>query len=222
MDGRANLAAIGWAVGDPSRASMLSALMCGQALTASELAIEAGVAPSTASSHLAALSDRGFVIPVRQGRHRYYALAGAEVAELLERLSCFALKPSAARGRAAPAMRRARTCYDHLAGELGVRVYDAMVAEGRVLITGQSAMLSASGREFVRDLGLTSEPHPDQLDCRTCLDFTERRYHLAGRLARELLTLMMNRLWLVPGDHRRTLRPTPLGMAAIERYFPCR
>lgn len=219
MDGRVELAAIGWAVGDPSRASMLSALMSGQALTAGELAREAGVAPSTASSHLAALHDQGLIIPVRQGRHRYFRLAGAEVAELLERLSNFAADRSRARGRAAEPMRLARTCYDHLAGELGVRVLDAMVADGRLLWIGPGVALSEKGRAFARELGLALSSQNQAPDCRACLDFTERRPHLAGPMARELLTLMRQRLWLIPGDDRRVLRPTPAGLAAFDRFF---
>lgn len=220
MDRGLALANVGWAVGDPSRAAMLTALMSGQALTAGELAAEAGVAASTASSHLAILSERGFVEAVRQGRHRYFRLAGAEVAAMLERLSTFAgsdLRPLP-RGAAPAALRQARTCYDHLAGELGVRAFDAMIADRRLVAAAGGVSLSGDGRAFLTELGVAVR-EMDVLDCRPCLDFTERRPHLGGRAAAALLTAMTDRRWLAPGPVRRSLRLTLAGRAAFDRHF---
>ncbi|WP_339913891.1 helix-turn-helix transcriptional regulator [uncultured Brevundimonas sp.] len=220
MDTGRVLANVGWAVGDPSRAAMLAALMSGQALTAGELAQEAGVTPSTASSHLAILSDRGFLTPVRQGRHRYYRLAGAGVAELLERMSHLAPVGPTPRGAASSALRLARTCYDHLAGELGVRVFDAMATDGRLVVGAGGIALSSQGRAFLVGLGIEAgEGDGHSLACRPCLDFTERRPHLAGRAAAALLTVLTDRRWLTPGPVRRSLRLTPAGGAAFDLYF---
>ena len=201
---------------------MLTALMSGQALTAGELAEEAGVAPSTASSHLAILSARGFLEPVRQGRHRYYRLAGTEVAEMLERISIFVPAGTAVplRGGAAPDLRLARTCYDHLAGELGVRVFDAMTADGRLVSAPGGVELSEHGHAFLSALGIDAGAADGRaLACRPCLDFTERRPHLAGRAAAALLTAMTDRRWLAPGPVRRSLRPTSVGWTAFDRHF---
>lgn len=219
MDTGLALAHVGWAVGDPSRAAILAALMSGQALTAGELAEAAGVTPSTASSHLAILFERGFLAVLQQGRHRYYRLAGPEVAELLERMSDFAPVPPKGRGAASPALRRARTCYDHLAGELGVRVFDAMAADGRLVVSPGGVTLSPGGRAFLTELGVEARDDGPALTCRPCLDFTERRPHLAGRAAAALLTAMTDRRWLTPGPVPRSLRLTPAGGAAFDRHF---
>lgn len=216
------LANVGWAVGDPSRAAMLTALMSGQALTAGELAAEAGVAASTASSHLAILSERGFVEAVRQGRHRYFRLAGTGVAGMLERISTFAVRDTvpSLRGVAPAALREARTCYDHLAGELGVRVFDAMVADRRLVSSGGGTSLSGEGRAFLAKLGVAaSGDDGPALECRPCLDFTERRPHLGGRAAAALLTAMTDRRWFAPGPVRRSLRLTLAGRTAFDRHF---
>lgn len=216
------LANVGWAVGDPSRAAMLTALMSGQALTAGELAAEAGVAASTASSHLAILSERGFVEAVRQGRHRYFRLAGADVAAMLEQISTFAGQDAvrSPRGAAPAALRRARTCYDHLAGELGVRVFDAMVADRRLVSSPGGVGLSGEGRAFLTELGVAvgSDGGPATA-CRPCLDFTERRPHLGGRAAAALLTAMTDRRWFAPGPVRRSLILTAAGRTAFDRHF---
>lgn len=216
------LANVGWAVGDPSRAAMLAALMSGQALTAGELAVEAGVAASTASSHLAILSERGFVEVVRQGRHRYFRLAGPEVAAMLERISTFAVRDAAPslRGAAPAALRQARTCYDHLAGELGVRVFDAMIADRRLVSSANGVTLSEEGRAFLAELGVPIGADDRSVpNCRPCLDFTERRPHLGGRTAAALLTAMNDSRWFTPGPVRRSLRLTLAGRAAFDRHF---
>ena len=215
------LANVGWAVGDPSRAAMLAALMSGQALTAGELAAEAGVAASTASSHLAILSERGFVEAVRQGRHRYFRLSGADVAAMLERISTFAVRDAvpSRRGAAPAALREARTCYDHLAGELGVRVFDAMIADRRLVSSGGGVGLSGEGRAFLAELGVAAGDDDPVLACRPCLDFTERRPHLGGRAAAALLTAMTDRRWFAPGPVRRSLRLTLDGRTAFDRCF---
>lgn len=217
MDGRA-LTKLGWAIGDPSRASMLSALMGGQALTAGELAAEAGVAGSTASSHLTALLQADLVTVLRQGRHRYYRLAAPSVAEMLEQISSFTSRGSGywrRHGPAEPHLRFARTCYDHLAGELGVRIFDAMSRSEQLVVADADVALSLSGKDLLRELG-ASQPLGA---CRLCLDWSERRHHLGGAPAAALLTLFLKRRWLVRGTTKRALRLTESGRRAFDLHF---
>jgi len=174
-------------VGDHTRAAMLTALMSGQALTTTELATEAGVTKQTASGHLAKLLDAELVLVAQQGRHRYYQLADDDVAQLLESLMGVAQRTGSLRVRPGPndpAMRKARVCYDHLAGDAGVALFDAF--KQRRLITashdGSEVSLTPAGNRFLKNLGIPTDAASNSRrpTCRACLDWSERRYHLAG------------------------------------------
>jgi len=175
-------------IGDPARANMLAALMDGRAHTATELAHLSGVAPPTASGHLAKLTRARMLEVVAQGRHRYYRLASADVARMLEGIMTFASERPAnvrrAMPRIDPALRRARTCYDHLAGELGVTIADRLITTGMVELGGDSAVVTEAGRRMLRKAGilLDAADRGRRPGCRPCLDWSERRPHLAGAL----------------------------------------
>lgn len=219
-----DLSRIAALVGDPARANMLSALMGGTALTASELALEAGVGLPTASSHLAKLSQGGLVRVASQGRHRYYALAGAEVASMLEAIAGVAAAVGPRRVRPGPrdrAMREARVCYDHLAGEKGVALLDYLVLRGLVRIGDGTAALSGEGREWFEAFGidvgaLAASRRPL---CRACLDWSVRRSHLAGSLGAAMLDAIIRRKWARREQGSRVVSFTPPGRLAFERLI---
>src|SRR5262249_10578302 len=175
-------------VGDPAGANMLTALLSGRALTASELAHEAGITPQTASSHLAKLEAGGLIEPEKQGRHRYYRLADPDVGGVLEGLAALAARAGPMRVRTGPqepALRRARICYDHLAGDLGVQMLDSMRSQRLVRQKKQEIELTAEGARFLAEkLEIRPEmlKHPRRPVCKACLDWSERRHHLAGTL----------------------------------------
>ncbi len=218
------MAAIAAVIGDPARANMLAALMAGQALTAGELAGEAGVTPQTASGHLARLVDAGLLLVEVQGRHRYYRIAGPEVAEALETLLVLAERTGRTRVRPGPrdeALRAARRCYDHLAGSAGVALYDALVARGDLALARDGLAPSAAGRArfaaFGIDMGdLEGRRRPL---CRACLDWSERRPHLAGALGAALLQAFLSRGWLKPDAKSRAMVFSPGGRAAFEAFL---
>jgi DNA-binding transcriptional ArsR family regulator len=190
-----DIAMVAALVGDPARCNMLTALMTGRALTASELAHEAGVTPQTASSHLSKLEAGGLIEQQKQGRHRYYHLTGPDVASVLEGLEGLAARAGHMRVRTGPkdpALRRARICYDHLAGDLGVQMLDSMKKQRLVRQSKQAIELTGEGRRFMAEaLQITAEAlsHPRRPVCKACLDWSERRHHLAGTLG----AAMMNR-----------------------------
>jgi DNA-binding transcriptional ArsR family regulator len=193
----ASLAAL---IGDPARANMLMALMSGMALTAGELAREAAVTPQTASAHLGKLQDDGLVLLEVQGRHRYFRLANQDVAGALEGLMELAARTGRLRTRPGPrdqAMREARVCYDHLAGEKGVAMHAAFVAQGLVIATSNGLGLSAAGASRFRAEGIDVDTmeRRGRSPCRACLDWSERRHHLAGPLGAQLLQLLFRRGW---------------------------
>jgi DNA-binding transcriptional ArsR family regulator len=212
-------------IGDPARANILTALMAGQALTATELAAEAGVTAQTASSHLGKLEAGGLIRPRKQGRHKYFALADAGVARVLEALMGLAESGGHRRSRTGPKdadLRAARVCYNHLAGEAGTRLFDSLVGRGFLQLAPDGLTLSEAGRGFVADLGLG----PDRLAgrraplCRECLDWSERRSHLAGVLGRALFERFQELGWCerVPGT--RVVRFRGDGRRAFDRAFP--
>ena len=215
-----DIAAVAAALGDPVRARMVSLLMDGLARTATELALEGGVAPSTASVHLARLCDAGLVAVVRQGRHRYHRLAGPDVAaavESLQRLPRVTPRPLGPRDAA---LREARVCYDHLAGRLGVALADALTDAGFVSEMRGEAQLSERGRGWLQQLGLANAPGGRRNMCRFCLDWSERRFHIAGALGVTLLGYLLERRNLVRVPGSRVLRATPSAwhfVAAITR-----
>jgi DNA-binding transcriptional ArsR family regulator len=216
-----DIARIGALLGDPARANMLTALMGGEALTASELAREAGVTAQTASSHLAKLQAGGLVAVRRQGRHSYFTLANADVAAVLEHLMGLAIRAGHQRvrpGPKEPALRQARVCYDHLAGELGVALLESLLAHGRILDVEGSLVLTDEGAAFARDFGIEL-PATRRPVCRACLDWSERRSHLAGALGAALLDRIYALGWArrLPGT--RIVAFSAPGLAAFSCTF---
>lgn len=219
-----DLAAIGALLGDPSRATMLDALMSGRVLTGGELAQVASISASTASEHLAKLSGGGLVESMKQGRHRYFRLAGPEVGEALEALSHIApAKPVMGLRQAghAKALGFARTCYDHLAGTCGVALHDASVRQGWLEATPGGYTLTPAGESEFVALGVEvgrARSARRRTFARPCLDWTERRPHLAGALAAEVTTRLLDLSWLVERSRgSRSLRLTENGRAGLEQ-----
>ncbi|WP_010138747.1 ArsR/SmtB family transcription factor [Oceanicola sp. S124] len=203
-------------LGDPSRAAMAEALMSGMALTANELAQEAGIAASTASGHLAQLLHEGLLSVTPRGRHRYYRIAGPEVASALEGLMGLveAKGPSRCRpGPHDPALRHARSCYDHLAGALAVQMHDSLAARGLLRPGPEGLVLSETGASALAPL----LPGVRLLAGRQCLDWSERRMHLAGPLGRALLLALLDQGWARRGQGREIAltRREEAGFAAL-------
>jgi DNA-binding transcriptional ArsR family regulator len=213
-----DIARVGALMGDPSRASMLMALMSGEALTASELAFRAGVALPTASGHLAQLVDGGLLAVAKQGRHRYYRLAGPAVAHAVETLSDLAIQVFPSPRRVMPEdapLRRARTCYDHLAGRLGVAVADGLV-QRRVLrrADGELALVRReSGEALLNSWGIdvASLESSRRPMVRICIDWTERRPHVAGALGAAIVDRFLAAGWIRRQRDSRAVSLTPTG-----------
>jgi DNA-binding transcriptional ArsR family regulator len=220
-----NIAAIAAMVGDAARANMLTALLNGAALTATELALEAGVTKQTASSHLGKLAGAGLIAVEAQGRHRYYRLADADVAALLETLMGVAARAKALRARPGPkdpAVRHARVCYDHLAGELGVALFDAFLANKWMLPGPEKTYtLTKLGRIKVQTFGVDIDDIEKGARplCRACLDWSVRRHHLAGALGAGILDVVFERNWATQRRGSRVLEFTPGGEAGLKRVF---
>jgi DNA-binding transcriptional ArsR family regulator len=215
-----DIALIGSLVGDPARANMLASLMTGRALTATELAQVAGVMPQTASTHLAKLVDGGLLATEKQGRHRYFRLADADVGHALETLMGLAARVGHMRVRTGPrdpAMRHARVCYDHLAGDLGVRLFDRLQA--RRLIGGDAAGLAPTraGIRFFADFGIAMDGLRERRRplCKACLDWSERRHHLGGSLGAAVLQRLFDLKWAKREDASRAVRFSPRGADAF-------
>ena len=220
-----NIAAIAAMVGDPARANMLTALLNGAALTATELALEANVTKQTASSHLAKLVAGGLIAVEAQGRHKYYRLADADVAGLLETLMGVAARAKALRSRPGPkepALRHARVCYDHLAGELGVGLFDAFI-KNKWMLPGpeKTYTLTKLGRIKVQTFGVDIDDIEKGARplCRACLDWSVRRHHLAGALGAAILDVIFERNWVTQRRGSRVLDFTPVGEAGLKRVF---
>lgn len=219
-----DIALVASLLGDPARANMLTALMDGRSLTAGELARHAGVTAQTASSHLGKLQAGGLIAAQKQGRHSYFTLADADVAGVLEGLMGLAARAGHKRlrtGPSEPALRQARVCYDHLAGDAGVAMFDTLLA--RKLLSGKSEKLDLTdkGNAFVRGLGI----EPDQLGsarrplCKSCLDWSVRRSHLAGTLGAALLERFYALKWARREEGTRIVAFTPRGRTEFEKAF---
>ncbi|MHB8190926.1 MAG: ArsR/SmtB family transcription factor [Ferrimicrobium sp.] len=232
VDGDANIAPVAALMGEPARALVLMALADGRALAASTLATEAGVAASTISGHLARLVNGGLITVEVSGRHRYFRLAGPEVAQAVEALALLSpAQPirSLRQGTHAEAIRRARTCYDHLAGRLGVAICDSMVAGGAlsvevrpnggldpVLGIGRSQLyvLTDDGRAFLATLGVVLDASSRRPLTRYCLDWSEQRPHLGGALGAALLDRLVDLKWVIRAE-RRVIRITSAGRMGL-------
>ena len=225
----ASIAEVAALIGDPARASMMQALMDGRALTAGELAATAGVAPQTASGHLGQLTSAGLLSVHQQGRHRYHKLASPQVAHLLESLMLVAAGTMTPRTRTGPrdqALRLARTCYDHVAGKLGVAIADAMEGRGYITIHDDAAAVSPTGESFLATLGIafdsaSAKPRAGRIlpVCRLCLDWSERRPHLAGKLGAALCRHSLDAGWLRRRTASRALDITPAGQSALRQLL---
>lgn len=201
---------------DDTRASVCDALMDGRAWTAGELASAVGVTAATMSEHLNRLVDSGLLVEERQGRHRYLRLADAETAQLLEMLGSRAggqpRHPVGLRQvRADAALTRARTCYDHVAGHLGVLIADAMARLGLLDIAGGGMTLTPAGETWTLTEGLTLTSHSARPRVRPCLDWTERRHHVGGQLGAALCRHLIGTGAVERAVPERTLRITPAG-----------
>ncbi|WP_201834224.1 ArsR/SmtB family transcription factor [Microvirga zambiensis] len=216
------IASVAALLGDPARANILTALMDGRALTVSELAQAAGVTLQTASGHLAKLDAANLLVAEKQGRHRYFRLSGPDVAQVLEALMGLAQRTGATRVRTGPkdaALRSARVCYDHLAGERGVALLQGAERQG-LIEGGQDLALTNKGRAFFGDFGIDLA----RLDkgrrplCRACLDWSERHSHLGGALGAAILDRMIERKW-IRRDAGRVLTFTCEGAEGFDAAF---
>jgi DNA-binding transcriptional ArsR family regulator len=221
------LAEVAHLVADPGRANILSALMDGRRLAAGELAEIAGVTPQTTSSHLAKLVRRELLTVEKRGPRRLYRLASPLVAQMLEGLMTVA---AAGAPRFRPAsridaeMRHARTCYDHLAGELGVALTDAMREHGHLLLDADGGEMTAAGIGFLTGLGadLGVPARSRRPFCRPCLDWSERRPHLAGRVGTAIAELAFRQDWIRRRPRGRSVEVTEAGLAAFRTHFGAR
>jgi DNA-binding transcriptional ArsR family regulator len=213
--GDADLSALGAVLAEPARAKILLALGDGRSLAASVLAAEAGVAASTASHHLVRLVDAGLVSVSPRGRHRYFSLAGPEVGELIEALARVAPAQrvtSLRQGTRAHGLRYARSCYDHLAGRLGVALADALCERGVLTADADAFVVTAAGAAELATLGVEANAGAV---ARACRDWTEQRGHVAGPLGRALLTRLLELGWLARDGGTRALHVTDSGRASL-------
>jgi DNA-binding transcriptional ArsR family regulator len=225
MVAAANLVEVAALVGDTARATMLAALMGGQSLTATELAYCANVSRSTASGHLSKLVAARLLVVTRKRRFSYYRIASPLVARMLESIKLVAAieVPPRHHPRSAhdEALRFARSCYDHLAGQAGVAITDALVAMGHIVLTDEGGELTSSGERFICTFGadLMSRTRTRRVFCQPCLDWTERRYHLKGLVGAAILRRLLELGWFkrVPGG--RVLQLTSCGRAGLSEIF---
>ncbi|WP_439520230.1 ArsR/SmtB family transcription factor [Hydrogenophaga sp.] len=213
-------------VGEPARTAMLMALMDGRALTARELADAARITPATASRHLALLVEASLLSVARQGRHRYHRLASPEVARVLEGLMQLSTLPPPVVGPRNASLRTARTCYDHLAGRLGVAVAGHLLEAGAVVFDDDAVTAHVTDRAPAALRGLALQTSVAQADsqgnrppCRPCLDWSERRMHLAGRLGALICHHCLERGWLQRGQGTRALTITPPGARVLRDWM---
>jgi len=225
MVAAANMVEVAALVGDTARATMLAALMSGQALTASELAARARVSKSTASEHLAKLVSARLLEVTQKRRNRYYRIASPLVAKMLESIKAVAgievplrYQPRSAQD---DRLRFARTCYDHLAGHLGVAIADALVAKGYIVLTEDGGEVTEPGAHFLSVFGakLTSKSRSRRIFCRPCLDWSERRYHVAGLVGSEIQRRCLELGWLRRDRDTRAMRVTPAGQIGLRDTF---
>jgi DNA-binding transcriptional ArsR family regulator len=223
MVAAANLVEVAALVGDTARATMLNALMGGQSLTATELAYCASVSRSTASDHLGKLVAARLLTVTRNRRFSYYRIASPLVATMLESIKVVAAieVPPRRKPRSAndDALRFARSCYDHLAGQLGVAVTDALVAMGHIVLTDDGGEVTASGEHFLAAFGVDLKPRTRRIFCQPCLDWSERRYHLKGLVGARILDRLVELGWLKSVSGSRALQLTPSGGTGLSEIF---
>jgi DNA-binding transcriptional ArsR family regulator len=227
MSNAPQIAEIASLVGDPARTNILCALLGGRALTATELAFASGVTPQTASGHLGKLLRARLLVLAKQGRHRYYRLAGPSVAQMLESIMNVAMDAPPRyqpRSRADDAMRRARTCYDHIAGELGVALADRLSDRGHVVLGEEAGEVTPDGAEFLEALGvdLSAAAAKRRVFCRPCVDWTERRPHIGGAVGAALASRCFEMHWVERVRDSRALSITAAGRRGLAETFGLR
>lgn len=219
-----NIAYVATLIGDGARSKMLMALMGGKALTATELSIEADITPQTASSHLQKLVDGELIDVRKQGRHKYFQLKNDKIAELLESLlniSAATVNVEVRTGPEDERLRKSRICYDHLAGEIGVLLFDALVSEKWILDHSNCAELTDEGRAFFTSLGVnfTELKRSKRPLCRACLDWSERRSHLAGKLGHWILSDLLSHNWASQDLDSRAIHFSQNGLKAFAKKY---
>jgi DNA-binding transcriptional ArsR family regulator len=224
MSSTPSIAEIGALLGNPGRANVLSALLSGRALTASELAYAAHVSPQTTSGYLTQLTEARLLVRERQGRHSYFRLASAGVARMLEGILAVASEggpPSHHQWRGNEALRAARTCYDHLAGRLGVAVADALVARGRIVLADDGGRVTTKGQRFLTEFGisLAGIERGRRAFCRPCLDWSERRAHIAGSLGAALALRCFELGWIERQRDSRAVAISRIGRRGFSEVF---
>ncbi|WP_411343846.1 ArsR/SmtB family transcription factor [Paenibacillus sp. WLX1005] len=219
-----NISNVAVILGEPSRANMLTALLDGRFHTAGELAHAASITPQTASFHLARLNEQGWVSMEKHGRYRYYRLSSREMAQTLEQFLAICPVPevrSLTQSQQMDRLRYGRTCYDHLAGQLGVTLTTALVQHGHLVATDGEFEISTTGEDFFARLGMDVPQlrRKRRAFAHACLDWSERQHHLGGALGFGLLHLCLDHGWIerVPGI--RAVTVTGAGQAAFDRHF---
>jgi DNA-binding transcriptional ArsR family regulator len=211
-------------VGDPARANILCALLDGRALTATELAFAAGVSPQTTSGHLGKLLSASLLLLVKQGRHRYYRLAGSHVGQMLESIMNVALAGPPRfqpRSKSDEKLRYARTCYDHIAGLLGVGLAERLAKREFVILGDEAGEVTPAGADFLSKLGvdLSRARAKRRVFCRPCVDWTERRPHIGGAVGAALANRCFELKWIERVRDSRALTITPAGRRALIEVF---
>ena len=219
-----NIAVIANLIGDNARAKMLTALLGGKALTATELALEADITSQTASTHLAKLVDGRLLQVRKQGRHKYFQLMNAAIAQLLESLLNISADLSQNQVLTGPSdirLKQARICYDHLAGELGVDIYDALTQQAYIIDNGNDTSLTELGKAFFSSIGFdfSQVKQSKRPICKSCLDWSERRNHLAGILGQWLLDDMLNKGWIERELDSRVINISHTSLIKIKKRF---
>jgi DNA-binding transcriptional ArsR family regulator len=216
-----NIASLAAMIADPSRAKMLTALLGGKALTATELALEADITAQTASNHLSKLLEKELLVVRKQGRHKYFQLAGTHIARLLENLMVLSHNiKSIKTGPSDNNLKVSRVCYDHMAGEIAVALYDALLRQGFIVDNIDHCTLSPAGKRFFISLGATLSTITNKTRplCRPCLDWSERRSHLAGTLGQWVLNDALQKGWATRDLVTRAIHFSSHGKRA---FFKC-
>ena len=224
MSNAPQIAEVAALVGDPARANMLCALLGGRALTATALALSAGVSPQTTSGHLGKLFTARLVVQMKQGRHRYYRLAGPRVRQMLESIMNVALTGPPRfqpKSKHDDRLRHARTCYDHIAGVVGVGLAEQMAARDFVVLGDEAGEVTSAGMEFLSKLGvdLSCVRNKRRVFCRPCLDWTERRLHIGGAVGAALADRCFELKWIERMRDSRALNITPAGRRGLMESF---
>jgi DNA-binding transcriptional ArsR family regulator len=224
MSNAPQMAEVAALVGDPARANILCALLGGRALTATELAFAAGVTPQTTSGHLGKLHAARLLVLMKQGRHRYYRLAGPHVGQMLEGIMNVALAGPPRyqpKSRLEDQLRHARTCYDHIAGVLGVGLAERLIECEHVILGDEAGEVTPAGTEFLGKLGvdLSHARAKRRVFCRPCLDWTERRPHIGGAVGAALADRCFELKWIERVREGRALTITPAGRRGLMEAF---